>query len=113
MTSRELSFKMEFWESQNFMFINQLKTVTMDLSNWGHDVELMKYLLKNTKELEMMAISYSLPMPTNLMIGLMKYKKPSTKLIFSRKSSILRDETGLSAFLPQNLRWECVRYMRS
>ncbi|GMY33774.1 f-box/lrr-repeat protein 13 [Fagus crenata] len=60
MTSRKLSFKMEYWESQNLMFTNQLKYVVMDFSNGGNDVELMKYLLKNTKELKIMGISGSL-----------------------------------------------------
>ncbi|GMY33769.1 putative f-box/fbd/lrr-repeat protein [Fagus crenata] len=58
--SEKLSFKMEYWESQNLMFTNQLKYVLMDFSNGGNDVELMKYLLKNTKELKIMGISGSL-----------------------------------------------------
>ncbi|KAK9988355.1 hypothetical protein SO802_028594 [Lithocarpus litseifolius] len=71
MPSGKLSFKLEYWESQNFMFTNQLKIVIMELS-WGSDVELMKYLLKNTKELEEASIISSPAVPTNLIIELKK-----------------------------------------
>ena len=111
MTSRKLSFKMEYWESQNLMFTNQLKYVVMDFSNGGNDVELMKYLLKNTKELKIMGISGSLPMPTNLFIELRKYKKPTTSLGLFRKSSNLRGQTCENPFNNHILRLECVGYM--
>ena len=86
MPSGKLSFKLEYWESQNLMFTNQLKIVIMELS-WGSDVELMKYLLKNTKELEEASIISSPAVPTNLIIELKKYKTPHTKLVPYHKSS--------------------------
>ncbi|KAL4615468.1 hypothetical protein ACB092_07G127000 [Castanea dentata] len=73
--SKKLSFKLEYWESQNLMFINQLKGIVVELSNRGSDVELMKYLLKNTKELERAFIIYSQTVPTNLIIELIVFKK--------------------------------------
>ena len=112
MTSRNLSFKMEYWESQNIMCTNQLKYVVMDFSNGGNDVELMKYLLKNTKELKIMGISGSLSMPTNLFIELRKYKKPPTSLGLFRKSSNLRGQPCENPFNNHILILECVRYMR-
>ena len=69
------------------MFINQLKGMVMELSNWGSDVELMKYLLKNTKEMERAIIIYSQTVPTNLIIELRKYKTPPTELVCYHKSS--------------------------
>ena len=74
MPSEKLSFKLEYWESQNLMFTNQPKIVIVELSDGGSDVELMKYLLKNTKELEEASIIYSPPVPTKLIIELKKYK---------------------------------------
>ena len=56
------------------LITNQLKIVIMELSDGGSDVELMKYLLKNTKELEEASIIYSPPVPTKLIIELKKYK---------------------------------------
>ena len=44
MPSEKLSFKLEYWESQNLMFTNQPKIVIVELSDGGSDVELMKYL---------------------------------------------------------------------
>ena len=112
MTSGKLSFKMEYWESQNLMFTNQLKIVHMDFSNGGNDVELMKYLLKNTKELRLMGIVGSLPIPKNLIIDFNKYKKPLTKLGFRDKSSIFRGQECEHPLYFFILRLECVRYMR-
>ncbi|KAK9988354.1 hypothetical protein SO802_028593 [Lithocarpus litseifolius] len=83
--SKKLSFKLEYWESQNLMFINQLKGIVMEVSNRGSDVELMKYLLKNTKELERAIIVYTVT--TNLITELRKYKKPTTELVRYPKSS--------------------------
>ena len=85
--SKKLSFKLEYWESQNLMFINQLKGIVIELSNWESDVQLMKYLLKNTKELERAIIIYSQTVPTNLIIELRKYKTPPTELVCYHKSS--------------------------
>ena len=87
MPSGKLSFKLEYWESQNLMFTNQLKIVIMELSHLGSDVELMKYLLKNTKELEEASIISSPAVPTNLIIELKKYKTHRTKLVPYHKSS--------------------------
>ena len=69
------------------MFINQLKGIVIELSNWESDVQLMKYLLKNTKELERAIIIYSQTVPTNLIIELRKYKIPPTELVCYHKSS--------------------------
>ncbi|GMY05952.1 f-box/lrr-repeat protein 13 [Fagus crenata] len=110
--SEKLSFKMEYWESQNLMFTNQLKIVHMDFSNGGNDVELMKYLLKNTKELGLMGIVGSLPIPKNLIIDFNKYKKPRTKLGFRDKSSIFGGQEYEHPPLFHIKRLDCVRYMR-
>ncbi|KAE8008962.1 hypothetical protein FH972_005420 [Carpinus fangiana] len=56
MPSGEFSFKMGYWQSQNFMFTRQLKKVTMELFDREDEVELIKYLLKNAEELEVMEI---------------------------------------------------------
>ena len=112
MTSGMLSFKMEYWEFQNLMFTNQLKIVHMDFSNGGNDVELMKYLLKNTKELGLMRIVGSLPIPNNLIIDFNKYKKPRTKLGFRDKSSIFGGQECEHPPFFHIKRLDCVRYMR-
>jgi hypothetical protein len=83
--SRELSFNMEDWQSQNLMFTHhQLKKVTVELFDSENEVELMKYLLKNAEELEVMAILYTSPVSSDLITELRKYKKrPSTELHLS------------------------------
>ncbi|KAE8008963.1 hypothetical protein FH972_005421 [Carpinus fangiana] len=80
MPSGEFSFKMGYWQSQNLMFTRQLKTVALELSDREHEVELIKYLLKNAEELEVMNILCTSPVSSDLITEIRKYKKPSTKL---------------------------------
>ncbi|XP_059459153.1 putative F-box/FBD/LRR-repeat protein At4g03220 [Corylus avellana] len=82
MPSSELPFKMEYWQSQNFMFTHQLKKVVVHLFDKENEIELIKYLLTNAQELELMTILYSSPLSSSdVIIELKKFKKPSTKLI--------------------------------
>jgi hypothetical protein len=81
----ELSFKMEYWQSQNFMFTHQLKRVAVQLFDRENEIELIKYLLTNAQQLEQMMISYTSPVSSDVITELRKYKKPSTKLILFSK----------------------------
>ena len=81
MPAGEFSFKMGYWQSQNLMFTRQLKKVTVELFNREDEVELIKYLLKNAEELEVMEILYTSPVPSDLITEIRKHKKPSTKLL--------------------------------
>jgi hypothetical protein len=80
MPSGEFSFKMGYWQSQNLMFTRQLKTVALELFDREDEVELIKYLLKNAEELEVMNILCTSPVSSDLITEIRKYKKPSTKL---------------------------------
>ena len=43
---------MKYWESQEMMFVNQLKEARVQIHNEkGNDLELAKYLLKHAKDL--------------------------------------------------------------
>ncbi|XP_059439107.1 F-box/LRR-repeat protein At3g59190-like isoform X1 [Corylus avellana] len=80
MPSGELPFKMGYWQSQNFMFIHQLKKVVVQLFDRENEIELIKYLLTNAQELELMLIFYTSPVSSNVITELRKFKKPLTKL---------------------------------
>ncbi|XP_059435819.1 F-box/LRR-repeat protein At3g59250-like [Corylus avellana] len=73
MPSREFTCKMGHWESQNVMFTRQLKKVTMELFDREDEVELIKYLLKNAEELEVMEILYTSPVSSDLITEIRKY----------------------------------------
>ncbi|XP_059435832.1 F-box/LRR-repeat protein At4g14103-like [Corylus avellana] len=73
MPSREFSFKMGYWESQDLMFTRQLKKVTMVLFDKEDEVELIKYLLKNAEELEVMEILYTSPVSSDLITEIRRY----------------------------------------
>ncbi|KAH7528004.1 hypothetical protein FEM48_Zijuj05G0025900 [Ziziphus jujuba var. spinosa] len=49
----------QYWESQNLEFVHSVKKVEMEIKGKQDKMELIKYLLKNAKALEMMTIHYS------------------------------------------------------
>jgi hypothetical protein len=71
---------MEYWQSQNLMFTDQLKTVTLELFDRENEIELIKYLLMNAEDLEALFILYTPPVSSDFITELKKYQKPSTKL---------------------------------
>jgi hypothetical protein len=91
MASKQLPFKMGYWESQGLMLTHQVKKITMELPNGENELELTKYLLKSAKKLEEMTISYSSPspLPSYFFSELTEYKKPFTKLHLHPQSKIL------------------------
>jgi hypothetical protein len=86
-SSREIPFNMEYLQSQNFMFTRKLKTVVVRLFNRENEIKLIKYLLTNAQELELMLILYTSPVSSGVITKLREYKKPSTKLILRSCSS--------------------------
>lgn len=91
----ELSFKMEYWQSQNLMCIHQLKQAIVELFDRENEIELIKYLLTNAQELEEMTIWYTSPVSSDFITELRKYKKPSTKLYLCSKSYDIRGRSVL------------------
>ncbi|KAI8012565.1 Phosphomevalonate kinase, peroxisomal [Camellia lanceoleosa] len=59
LTTQAQSWDAEWWESAQFLFVNGLKEVEIELSDDENEVELIKYLLKHAKSLGRMTIFYS------------------------------------------------------
>ncbi len=85
-SSTELPFKMEYWQSQNFMFTHQLKIVAVQLLDREYEIEIIKYLLKNAEKLEVMIVLYTSRVSSHVITELRKYKKPSTNVFLRSKS---------------------------
>ncbi|GAV56746.1 F-box domain-containing protein [Cephalotus follicularis] len=78
-------FKMNYWVSQNLKFIGQVEVVVIELFNGDNELELAKYLLRYGKKLKKMSILHSLPLPSNIITKLNKYRKCSSTVIAPQK----------------------------
>ncbi|KAF3443702.1 hypothetical protein FNV43_RR13392 [Rhamnella rubrinervis] len=84
------SYNAEYWEAQNLKFVDFLKNVEMEIDGEQNEIDLIKYLLKNAKELEKMTIFYSSNASPRLSVisrKLQHFQKVSSSIVFKVAST--------------------------
>ncbi|XP_022762290.1 uncharacterized protein LOC111308245 [Durio zibethinus] len=83
MSPEGFGFSVEYWETQELRFIDELKKATVEVHREeGNDMELVKYLLKHARGLEYLTIVCAPSLASSIPGRLSSYTKVSTKFNF-------------------------------
>ncbi|KAH7533046.1 hypothetical protein FEM48_Zijuj04G0088400 [Ziziphus jujuba var. spinosa] len=74
----------EYWESQVFAFVNSLESVRLDINGEQNGIELIKYLLRNARELKTIIIHCSFdPKVISSSLEHFRWASPSARVYFN------------------------------